>query len=162
MFLLWRTSSYQLTVPWSFLKCHSVAFLHENSQEKPCLLWHERPELCIQQILAWGEFYVTVDRELQQLSKKCSIFGKRNRVSTVFRQLELNSSGWADVANNASIEFFFKFAPNAEVIFSARSLRPPTGSPKTDEVPREWATAKKAPNYDDLWVFDVSWIFSQF
>ena len=41
----------------------------------------------------------------------------------------------ADVTNNVSIQNFLKFAPNPEVIFSARSLRPPTGSPKPDEVP---------------------------
>ena len=41
----------------------------------------------------------------------------------------------ADVTNNVSIQNFLKFAPNPEVIFSARSLRSPTRSPKPDEVP---------------------------
>ena len=66
------------------------SFFFMEKRKKLFLLWHQRHELCIQQILAWEELYVTVGRELQQsFTKNCSIFAKRIKVSTVFRQLQL-------------------------------------------------------------------------
>ena len=52
----------------------------------------------------------------------------------------------------------YKFAPNPEVVESAWLLRPPTGSPKPDEVPRARATAKRVLI---IMIFE-SWLFLAF
>ena len=61
-----------------------------------------------------------------------SIYSHKLQMMVIYSTIYCNSN-----FNHDSIaSSLFKFAPNAEVIFSARSLRPPTGSPKPDEVPR--------------------------
>jgi hypothetical protein len=73
--------------------------------------------------------------------------------STKLSSTKIRGISW----NTTMYSIFFdylKLAPNPEVIFAARLLRPPTRSPpKPDEVSRVGHMFFKSPSFGDLWCF---------
>ena len=102
------------------LKCHSVAFssckkVRETISALTSTPWAMYPtNSCMRRVVchSWLRTPTIVHQELEHFLPRES---KYPRFPTL--QLELNSSGLADVGNNVSIQNFLKFAPNPEVIF---------------------------------------------